>query len=418
MQPQAPAVLASQQRMVATAQPGAGPLSEQMEQLSLGPGGGRSVGGGVGVGEGEVVRAAPHGEGSAVAMSKGAHKLGQGPHHSDGGRNGKSAILNGSFLSGYAVMPTPGMEAVTGQMMSPTQVPSAMQFLPAHMQPHVMPASPDPQLVSPQHIPPGTPGGVMHYPGSLPNQSPSAPTTPPIGHLGFPSMPSMLSAQQPQNVFSPPSTGVTHSPVQILGHTLGTSLFSPPPSSTAHHGMFINSPSSAGKVLGYPSGSPAHAPVGSGLRFRRYESPKQGGHVSEIPVAPPPQPQPGGSLSQVQFMPENPMPQHKQQPKANGSNGGAALSGSSGFQPVQLPPRLASQQQQQQQNQQQQQRNSGTRYQNQRHPANRVAQVNKVANPGIVAEPGQFLQLSGKKEPLLPTPPTAQMVKLDTTLTC
>ena len=39
---------------------------------------------------------------------------------------------------------------------------------------------------------------------------------------------------------------------------------------------------------------------------------------------------------------------------------------------------------------------------------------------GLVAEQGQFLQLTGggRKEPLLPTPPTAQMVKLDTTLTC
>ena len=38
---------------------------------------------------------------------------------------------------------------------------------------------------------------------------------------------------------------------------------------------------------------------------------------------------------------------------------------------------------------------------------------------GLVGEPGQYLQLTGgKKEPLLPTPPNTQMVKLDTTLTC
>ena len=36
----------------------------------------------------------------------------------------------------------------------------------------------------------------------------------------------------------------------------------------------------------------------------------------------------------------------------------------------------------------------------------------------MAGEPGQFLQLAGKKEPLLPTPPNTQMVKLDTTLTC
>ena len=37
---------------------------------------------------------------------------------------------------------------------------------------------------------------------------------------------------------------------------------------------------------------------------------------------------------------------------------------------------------------------------------------------GLIGEPGQYLQLSAKKEPLLPTPPNTQMVKLDTTLTC
>ena len=265
----------------------------------------------------------------------------------------------------------PAMEA--GQMMSPTQIPPGhMQFLPAHMQhPHMIPGSPDPQLVSPQHVPPGTPGGVVHFPGSLPNQSPNAPTTPPIGHMGFPSM---LSAHQQQSVFSPPSTGVTHSPVQILGHTLGTSLFSPPPSSTTHHGMFVNSPSSGGKVIGYPSASPAHAPVGSGLRFRKYESPKQGGHMSEVSASVPlPHTQSAAGLSQVQFMPENPVPQQKQHPKST-NGGGNSLSGSSGFQPVRLPPRLASQQQASMPPQ----RNAGTRYQNQRHPANRAAQVNKV----------------------------------------
>ena len=301
--------------------------------------------------------------------------LGKKPGIHDGGRNGKSAVLNGSFPSGYTMMPA--MEA--GQMMSPTQVhPAAMQFLPPHMQhPHMIPGSPDPQLVSPQHVPPGTPGGVIHFPGSLPNQSPSAPTTPPIGHMGFPNLPSMLSAQQQQNVFPPPSTGVTHSPVQILGHTLGTSLFSPPPSTT-HHGMFVNSPSTVGKVIGYASGSPAHAPVGSGLRYRTYESPKQGNHISEVSSVPIGQSTTGG-LSQVQFLPENPVPQPqpKQHLKGNdGTNGGGnSLTGSSSFQPVQLPPRLAGQQQASTPPQ----RNTGTRYQNQRHPTNRSAhQVNKV----------------------------------------
>lgn len=342
--------------------PQAGQLAEHMDQLAIGR---RGIGGGLEGGEGRTAQIG--GDGVGMLGKK------QGLHMMDGGRNGK-AVLNGSFPSGYAMMPT--IDA--GQVMSPTQVPpGAMQFLPAHIQhPHMIPGSQDHQLVSPQHVPPGTPGGVVHFPGNLSNQSPSAPTTPPIGHMGFPALPSMLTAQQQQNVFSPPSTGVTHSPVQILGHTLGTSLFSPPPSSTAHHGMFVNS-STGGKMVGYPPGSPAHAPVGSGLRFRKYESPKQGGHVSEVSTTVPlPHTQAAGGLPQVQFMSENPVPQQKQHPKGNNNSnsGGNSLSGSTGFQPVQLPPRLASQQQ----SSTPPQRNTGTRYQNQRHPANRASQVNKV----------------------------------------
>ena len=314
----------------------------------------------------------------------------QGVH--DGSRNGgKSAVLNGSFppAAGYAMMSA--IEA--GQMINPTQVhpATAMQCVPAHMQhPHIIAAgAQEPQLVSPQHVPPGTPGGVVHFPGSLTNQSPSAPTTPPIGHMGFSALPSMFSAQQPQTVFSPPSTGVTHSPVQILGHTLGTSLFSPPPSSTTHPGMFVNSPTTGGKVIGYPTGSPAHAPVGSGLRFRRFESPKQGSHVSEVspsvPLAHGQSSSGTSGLSQVQFMPENPVPQPQPQKQLhkgnNGTNGGGNLiSSSSGFQPVQLPPRLANQQQASSTAQ----RNTGTRYQSQRHPANRGTQGTKVSTTNKV----------------------------------
>ena len=45
------------------------------------------------------------------------------------------------------------------------------------------------------------------------------------------------------------------------GHTLGTSLFSPPPSSTSPHGMCVNSPTTSGKVP-FPSGG--FYAVGSG----------------------------------------------------------------------------------------------------------------------------------------------------------
>ena len=348
---------------------GSGQLAEHMEQLTMD---GRRVGE-----VGGEMRIGQIGEGKKPVS---AHEM---------ARNGKSGgIVNGSFPHGYAMMSA--IEA--GQMMSPTQVhPTAavappLQFLPAHIQhPHMLPGSPQDALVSPQHVPPGTPGGVVHFPGGIPpNQSPSGPTTPPIGHMGFPGM---LPAQQQQSVFSPPTTGgVTHSPVQILGHTLGTTLFSPPPSSSTHPGMFVNSPTTGGKVIGYPTGSPAaHAPVGSGLRFRRYESPKQGSHGNE--GAPLSHGQSSGTgLSQVQFIPENPVPPSPQQPPQkqpqlkgnNGVNGGGnSISGSSGFQPVQLPPRLASQQQQAAAAAFPQ-RNMGTRYQNQRHPANRSTPGGKV----------------------------------------
>lgn len=49
----------------------------------------------------------------------------------------------------------------------------------------------------------------------------------------------------------------------LIGHTLGTSLFSPPPSSGNQHGLFVNSPNSSGKV-GFSPGTPNHPPVGSG----------------------------------------------------------------------------------------------------------------------------------------------------------
>ena len=363
--------------LIAGGNPAGGQLAEHMEQLSLDTrrgGGGRGEGGGE-MGIGQI------GEGKKLTVGA-AHEM---------GRNGKSGpVVNGSFPSGYAMMSA--IEA--GQIMSPTQVHptgAPLQYLPAHLQhTHMIPGSPqEAALMSPQHIPPGTPGGVVHFPGGVPSQSPSGPTTPPIGHMGFPPT-GMLSTQQ-QSIFSPPSTGgVTHSPVQILGHTLGTSLFSPPPSSSTHPGMFVNSPTTGAKLIGYPGGSPAtpHAPVGSGLRFRRYESPKQGSHVNE--GAPLSYTQSTNSgLSQVQFIPENPMPQsppqqqkqppHKGSNNNNGVNGGGnpAITGSSGFQPVQLPPRLAGQLQGGTAALPQR-ANSGTRYQNQRHPANRSSQGGKV----------------------------------------
>ena len=62
------------------------------------------------------------------------------------------------------------------------------------------------------------------------------------------------------------------------------------------------------------------------------------------------------------------------------------------------------------------------RYQNQRHPSNKVApKANVKQTTGGEHLPGQDNATSSgltKREPLLPTPPSTQMVKLDTTLTC
>lgn len=68
------------------------------------------------------------------------------------------------------------------------------------------------------------------------------------------------------------------------------------------------------------------------------------------------------------------------------------------------------------------------RYQNHRHPSNRasVKGNNQSSSSGPLTlgdhMPSQFASIGGvssnKREPLLPTPPSAQMVKLDTNLTC
>ena len=306
-----------------------------------------------------------------------------------------------------------------GHLVSPTQGP--MQLMPAQMQHPILSASQEMPIVASQPMPPNASHTLLQYPSGLsPHQAQNAnqPTTPPIGlnlHL-----PSLLQAQaQHQGIFSPPSTTMTHSP-QILGHSLGTSLFSPPPSSSAQHGaMFVNSPTSTGKVVGFAPGTPAHPPVGSGTRFRRYESPKLGGHISEVSNSIPPNSQPSGPLVQNH---NSPVMQHKGFGKPS-TNGAGPITGSSGFQPIQLPPRLA--QQQQQQNQQ---RNPGTRYQNQRHPANRGGggEGGKVVSGTMTLAdhlPTPFVPMGGgalsaKREALLPTPPSTHMVKLDTTLTC
>lgn len=340
----------------------------------------------------------------------------------NGGMVGTRSTLNGTpqVPFSYAMAMHSGLppEHYGGHIVSPTQGP--MQLVPAQMQHPILSASQEMPMVASQPMPPNPPHTLLQYPSGLPPhqaQSANQPTTPPIGlnlHL-----PSILQAQaQHQGIFSPPTTTMTHSPVQILGHSLGTSLFSPPPSSTAQHsGMFVNSPTSTGKVVGFAPGTPAHPPVGTGTRFRRYESPKLGGHISEVSKSMPPNSQSSGSLSQNH---NSPVMQHKSFGKS-GTNGANPIAGSSSFQPIQLPPRLAQQQQQSQQ------RNPGTRYQNQRHPANRGGggEVGKAGGGAMTLGdhlPTPFVPMGGalsaKREALLPTPPSTHMVKLDTTLTC
>lgn len=178
------------------------------------------------------------------------------------------------------------------------------------------------------------------------------------------------------------------SPVQILGHTLSTSIFSPPPSA-GPPGLFMN-PSNSGKPGVTPS-SPGHAAVGSGVRFQHYDSPKQA--RAEIPVQ-----------TQVNMGGGPPHDGGNGQQYANG-----LMMGENNGLSQPLPPRLAHR------------GSGGTRYQNQRHPSNRST---------IKSDQGQQQQYGGgpvnmsqshhytppsRKEPLLPTP--SEMIKLDTGIT-
>lgn len=290
-----------------------------------------------------------------------------------------------------------------GEMISPTQVGGSVQVVPTQL----FPRTPEPQVAA------TPPGNILQFPGGFPHQGQGAmaqPTTPPVGPLNLPP-PGVVQAQQ-QAIFSPPSSAaMTHSPVQFFGHTLGTSLFSPPPpSSTTPHGVFVNSPTSTGKVIGIGSNSPALPPVGTGPRFRRYDSPKQPGLIGSSLS------QSTGPLPQAHLSQDSPVTQQKSflSPATNGNT-------ASGFHSIPLPPRLAQQQQQQQ-------RITGTRYQNQRHPANRSSGVSKGGSTTLADHmPTQLIPAAvgtgsspspAKREPLLPTPPSTQMVRPDTTLTC
>ena len=59
------------------------------------------------------------------------------------------------------------------------------------------------------------------------------------------------------------------------------------------------------------------------------------------------------------------------------------------------------------------------RYQNQRHPSNKIATKQSTSSgEHLTHQDSSTNSSSMKREPLLPTPPSNQMVKLDTSLTC
>jgi hypothetical protein len=225
----------------------------------------------------------------------------------------------------------------------------------------------DPMVVSPPALVQPTQffhGPIEHMQGSVP------PPPHPPNSFSFSSNMPMHGRDQPHPGTPTLPPGVIQptmqSPVQILGHTLSTSIFSPPPSSAGPPGMFMGH---AGRTS-----SPPHSAIGSGTRFQRFDSPKQ----TRVDVS-----------LQNQMIETSP------------SNGGVL-----GGQP--LPPRLS-------------QRGGtgggGTRYQNQRHPSNRsMVKSDQQDQPSSLQQHVQYSQPSvSRKEPLLPTP--SEMIKLDTGIT-
>ena len=327
------------------------------------------------------------------------------------GRNG-GGVVHGPMSPGlynYFPMMQPGLDPMS---MSPTQIAPPSQYLPQHLPPGFSPdqATVAAMAAASQHH--------LSYPTGLPLHSQDLSVTPTPGTPTLaPPMPSLHHSQgSAQGLFSPPNS-ITHSPVQILGHTLSTSIFSPPPSAAPAHGMFINNP---GKPSSLATNSPSHAPVGSGSRSNRFESPKRpdmsfaaaaaSGH------APTTQAMAAGSRGMTAA--ESSLLQQQKSSSllgvVAGGSGGSHIVDVSGngvtYQSQQLPPRLA--------------RGggggggvvSGTRYQNQRHPSNRPP-ITKIDHPGPqpYTPPGVRLITSGRKEGLLPTP--SEMIKLDIGIT-
>ena len=281
---------------------------------------------------------------------------------------------NGRGLPGpvYGYSMQPGMDQV---IVSPTTgAPPPGSFFPGNMSSEVE-----------QH---------MGYPPQLRERQDNHQT---LSHLQH-SHPGLLQAAQghPQGMY-PHSGNITPQPAQILGHSLSTTIFSPPPSAGPGPPTVFYSPTT-GKPSITHGGSPAHAPVGSGIKFKKYTSPVQLSRPDMPPLAP-----------------QSPVATHQnsvmlEQQHPHGVGGGSPVLSSNDQNiatdmlgsPHQLPPRLN-----------QRGGGSGTRYQNQRHPSNRNAIKGEIYTTGGVQGPAYPTQI--RREPLLPTP--NEMIKLDTGIT-
>ena len=226
------------------------------------------------------------------------------------------------------------------------------------------------------------------------HQTMPPPPPPPHPLQHHPHHPGMVQPQgHPQGMYSHSAGNITPTPVQILGHSLSTSIFSPPPSAGPGPPTVFYNPGTGKPGMSH-GGSPVHAPVGSGVKFKKYNSPKQLPR-SDMGMAPqsPQATHPGPSIIDHQH--------HMVSPGVTSSDQGMVSDILT--QSQQLPPRLN-----------QRTGGGGTRYQNQRHPSNRTTPLKGEPYGGGGGQ-GSPYSSQVRREPLLPTP--SEMIKLDTGIT-
>lgn len=237
---------------------------------------------------------------------------------------------------------------------------------PVGMYGYPMHAGIDQVVVSPTGLVPPPPHSQYLHRHDQIQRQPHPSSFPPLSLHGGDSL--------PPGILQP---GGIQSPVQILGHTLSTSIFSPPPSA-GPSGLFMPPSLPTGK-----SNAPGHSAVGSAIRFQRYDPPKQLRQDLQ--------------LQQAQSNLTSHDTSNSQPYKV------AMVTDNGGLSQQPLPPRLA-------------QRGAGggggsNRYQNQRHPSNRSAMKSEQPQYHYTNN----VYTSSRKEPLLPTP--NEMIKLDTGIT-